>query len=63
MTPGTVVSTTAPPGSDRTDESDLGRREGRLPPLLSVIAGMVDVIGYLGCACGSSGGRRAGLGA
>ena len=38
---------TPPWPSPSEDASALARSERRLPPLLSVIAGMVDVIGYL----------------
>jgi hypothetical protein len=32
---------------NRPDESELAKMEQRLPPLLSVIAGMVDLTGFL----------------
>ena len=31
---------------NRSDESELAKMEQRLPPLLSVIAGMVDLTGF-----------------
>jgi uncharacterized membrane protein YoaK (UPF0700 family) len=48
MATSTAASRTPLPGPDSAaNPSDLTRQEKRLPPLLSVIAGMVDVIGYL----------------
>src|SRR5262249_6567575 len=42
------VSSAVPPSSNPLDGTpDLARLEWLLPPLLSAIAGMVDVIGYL----------------
>src|SRR6266404_5975756 len=48
MATSTASSSIPHPGPQQSDDpSDLARSEARLPPLLSVIAGMVDVIGYL----------------
>ncbi len=48
MATSTASSSIPHPGPQHSDDpSDLARSEARLPPLLSVIAGMVDVIGYL----------------